>query len=107
MGRNLQTDETELSVETCRRLLGGMARGLSDNEVGQLRDQLYSVARVVMTSSTSGDHEPFDEAAAALSEANRIDADERAAICEFDGKLSRDQAERLALSAHLRRPKRA
>src|SRR5687767_12738698 len=43
----------------------------------------------------------FEKALADEPESHRIDVEERAAILEFDGKLSRDQAERLALSSHL------
>jgi hypothetical protein len=49
----------------------------------------------------------FAKAIPALSEEQRADVEERAAILEFDGRLSRDQAERLALSPYGRRPPKA
>jgi len=103
MSRNSQPGESTLSATVCRRLLGGMAKGMSDVEVEQIRDQLYTVARLVVTA-----YEPrrqlFSEVLEFLPESQRSDAEERAAILQFDGKLNRDQAERLAISKHLRFP---
>lgn len=82
--------------------MGKMAQGLSDQQVEQVRDELYGVARVVVEAyEARSKWEPFSEAIAALPENERLEAEERAAIGEFDGKLSRDQAERLALTKHL------
>ena len=39
---------------------------------------------------------------ATIPDTERVEVEERAAIAEFDGNLSRDQAERLALDAYLR-----
>jgi len=78
---------------------------MSDNQVQQIRDQLYTVARVVLATQGAGERS-FSEAIAALPGNQRVEAEERAAILEFDGKLTRDQAERLAISKYLRLPPR-
>jgi len=64
-----------------------------------LRDQLYSVAGIVLT-EYAGSKGGFASAVGALTESERLQAEERAAIMEFDGGLSRDQAERLALNQY-------
>ena len=85
--------------------VGRVAQGMSDAEIEQVRDQLFSVARVVVASLDPGE-QPFSEAIASLPEDQRTEAEERAAILEFEGKLTRDQAERLAISKYLRLPPR-
>lgn len=70
---------------------------MSDTQVEALRDQLYAIATVARRAFMAANELPFDLALGLLSADERHDVEERAAIVEFDGKLSRDQAERLAL----------
>lgn len=82
MGKTL---EEPLSVADCRRLVGPDCTITDDALVG-LRDQVYALARVIVGST------------GALSPGEALtDIEERAAILEFDGKLSRASAERAAL----------
>jgi hypothetical protein len=39
---------SRLSLQSCRRLLGGVGASMSDDEVETLRDQLYALADVVL-----------------------------------------------------------
>ena len=66
-----------------------------------LRDQLYAIAGIAVTEYTANKAR-FASAVGALPENERQDAEERAGIMEFDGGLSRDQAERLAISDYAR-----
>jgi hypothetical protein len=67
-------------------------------EILDIRDRLYAVASAAVALHRS--------ASATAASIGQLDADgqievaERAAILEFDGDLSRDQAERLALSMY-------
>ena len=94
-----------LSLQRCRELLTGDARAFSDDELEALRTQFYAVAQVGVRATIR--ERRFAQAIADLSEEERADVEERAAILEFEGRLSRDQAERLALSPYSRRPPRA
>ena len=94
-----------LSTEACRSLIGAAAETLSDGQVNAIRDQLYAVARVVLGARARS--RPFELALATLSPEERADSEERAAILECDGKLPRDQAERLAVSNYRKVPPRA
>jgi len=38
-----------LSIDQCRALLGHKGRGMSDEEIRRLRDQLYGLADVALT----------------------------------------------------------
>jgi hypothetical protein len=87
-----------VSLQRCRELLAGEAEALSDREIEALREQLCVLARTCRPAKAELDG--FRRALAALGEEERADVEERAAILEFDGKLSRDQAERLALSPY-------
>ena len=94
-----------LTLQRCRELLETDSPGLSDSELEALRKQLYAIAQVGIHARAR--ERQFAQAIAALAEDERADVEERAAILEFDGKLSRDQAERLALSPYSRRPPKA
>ena len=68
----------------------------SDTELEKIRDSLYAMARVIverLPEKRRGGMFPI----AFLPEDERYEAEERAAIHEFDGGLPRDEAERLAL----------
>jgi len=97
--------ESRLSIERCRALLGNDGDALSDSELEALRDQFYAIASVASRAYLARDASPFRTALLRLSEADRIDVEERAAILEFEGKLCRDLAERQALGQRLGPPK--
>jgi hypothetical protein len=93
----LSRPESRLAISQCRVILGDAARDLSDQQVEALRDQLYAIATVSRQAFWAAKQLPFDLALGLLPVAEREEVEERAAIAEFEGKLSRDQAERLAL----------
>ena len=94
-----------LSLQRCRDLLTGDARAISDDELEATRTQFYTLARTGVRAAIR--ERRFAQAIAALPEEERADVEERAAILEFDGGLSRDQAERLAFSPYNRKPPKA
>lgn len=90
-----------LPVSECRSLLAAEAVELSDGQVQAVRDQLYALC------STIG--RAYREIARSTSQTltadERDSAEERAAILEFDAKLSRATAERVALATVVPQPK--
>lgn len=93
-----------LSIEQCRRALSGASAGLSDAEIELAREQLYALAHALLRGRKPIQPAPFSNIAESIGVDDHADVEERAAIMEFDGRLSRDQAERAALAAHLDRP---
>lgn len=94
-----------LSLQTCRELLGHDSN-ITDGQIEQLRSQMYALASVGISAHrrmTAGPAGPFKSALSALAPSALAEAEERAAIADFDGGLSRDQAERLALDRVLKR----
>ena len=89
-----------LSIEKCRAHLPRAGEGLTDMEVERIRDGFVAIAGVVLERlkqpgavvHMSG--EVFGMVASDL----REEAEERAAIMEFEGGLPRDRAERAALT---------
>jgi hypothetical protein len=81
-----------LSLQKCRELLGPSAN-LSDSELSALVNSLYVLAeaavRLHARARRKHDGRP-------LGADELPDVDERAAIMEFDGQMSRADAERLA-----------
>ena len=94
--------ESRLTIAKCRALLGQAAEGLSDSEVESVRDQFYAMARVAANAYVAGKRSLFGRAVSELSAADRYGVEERAAILQFDGRLLRDDAERLAIARHIR-----
>jgi hypothetical protein len=87
-----------LSLERCRKLLGSDTK-LSDENLATVRDQLYCFAALTLEVRDIKKKSVFERP-----EVGSIDRDaleERAAIIEFEGKLSRDEAERNALALAL------
>ncbi len=83
--------EKKLSLERCRALLGP-GPALSDAELERLRDDLILVASVIndgFVKSRNGGVAP-----GVSTPQTDVDAQERAAIMEYDGKMSRTEAER-------------
>jgi hypothetical protein len=83
-----------LSLEECRKLLDSDAK-FSDEDLAMLRDQLYCWASLTLDVMDFTLCSGFDEAKSLLFDSNSVE--ERAAIIEFEGKVSRDQAERKAI----------
>ena len=110
-----------LSLGRCRELVGKDCR-LSDEELKLLAQQLYGLAHVALdglgatknppskpdqpeagkfVQPNGTEHEPsFADVLALLPEDDRYAVEERAAIHEFDGGCTRQQAEKLALDAY-------
>jgi len=93
-----------LSVTNCREILGADSAKISDAEMEALRDQLYYLATVTVNTlqSNRGSSNAFSNLRLSLKQCladTCIEVEERAAVMEFDGKLSRDQAERAAIAA--------
>jgi hypothetical protein len=91
---------SRLSLAECRGLLGRDDRSLTDEQLRRLRDRFYDLAALVITAYQS-EIATGIATLASLSESNRIDVEERAAIMQFDGNLTREQSEKLALDGHL------
>lgn len=92
-----------LSLERCRQLLGDER---ADDDLERLRDSLYALADVVVAgfheTRPSAPTNPFRRALRLVPDEDHEALEERAAICEYDGGLGRDDAERAALSEILR-----
>lgn len=96
--------ERMLSLERCRKLLG-QENSLPDESLVTLRDQLYCLAELVLDLRDNG-QKLSDSANGAFAQiaSSQEDPDalmERAAIMEFDGKVSRDEAERRVINMSL------
>jgi hypothetical protein len=90
--------QDRLSIDSCQRLLGPIGRQMADGELERLRDELYALARVTLTAYAQSS--PDARRAQAVTADDRFSLDERAAILQFDGKLSRDTSDRLAVVMH-------
>jgi hypothetical protein len=100
-----------LSIERCIELLGTDAPA-DRAAIEQVRAALYELAKVTKSVflengniPTAVEPSPFESAFSLLAEDDRAEIEERAAIFEFDGHLTRDQAERFALHTHCHRPR--
>jgi hypothetical protein len=92
-----------ITLERCRKVLGPK-NGLSDETLATLREQLYCFAELALNvrdRQETTDSEPFAFEQAAKSPEELEALRERAAIIEFDGNFSRDDAERLAITLSL------
>ena len=89
-----------LSVQRCRDILG-TAVGESDLAIEQLRDQFYAIARSWIDSGAK-DFRSSSAVLASLSEEDRAEVEERAAVMELDGGLTRSEAEHAAVAAFIR-----
>ena len=93
-----------LSLERCRKLLGPENSG-PDEKLVTLRDQLYCLAELMLDLRDSSQkvhlsvNGAFEQIADSNEDPNALK--ERAAIIEFDGKVSRDEAERRAIEMSL------
>jgi hypothetical protein len=92
-----------ISLERCRKVLGPQ-NGLSDETLATLREQLYCLAELALNvrdrqKTTDRELDAFEQAANSPEDLEALR--ERAAIIEFDGNFSRDEAERMAISLSL------
>ena len=100
------TREAMLSLQKCRSLLGPDCE-LADSQIEQLRQELYALAHIALDAhreSTRPANE--DTPLAHLPRENREEAEERAAIFEFDAGLQRGAAERKAIDGLNRRTRK-
>jgi hypothetical protein len=96
--------ERNVSIDRCRKLLGPKLSG-SDQDLAMLLEQFYSLADLILDvradqKRSRNDVTDLLERAANSKEELEI-LQERAAIIEFDGDVSRDDAERMAISLAL------
>jgi hypothetical protein len=96
--------ERRVSLDRCRRLLGAKLP-VSDENLALVREQLYCFAELIFDvradkKNSSNDTGALLERAAKSKEELEI-LQERAAIIEFDADVSRDEAERMAISLAL------
>ncbi len=88
-----------LSIKRCREVLGNKV-ALEDDEIQQLRDQLYSLANAILDISprtSSGPETNLDAVSHLMTEEEAEEVSERAAVREFDGHMPREEAERAAV----------
>ena len=90
-----------LPISTYRKLLGGaVSAGLTDQQIENLREGMYALARLGCNSIGVYKSETSYENAAITTVPERLRdaAEERAAILQFDGGLSRAKAFETALA---------
>lgn len=91
-----------ISLERCRKVLRPN-NAVSDENLAALREQLYSFAELALDirdrSSALHVASAFEQIANSHEEPDVLR--ERAAIIEFDGDVSRDEAERMAVDLSL------
>ena len=86
-----------LSLEHCKKVLGCKVK-LSNQELATVREQLYLWASLTLDAWDSRKTSNFDTAKRLMGDP--IAVEERAAIIEYEGNLSQDEAERSANRAH-------
>jgi hypothetical protein len=86
-----------MDLAECRRLVGP---GLTDAELAALRDQMYGLARAICRVLPGANARPLSAAGLGLDEL--ADAEERAAILEFEAGMPRAAAESVAVAARAR-----
>ena len=91
-----------LSLENCRSLLGNDSEGLDESDLELLREQFYCLARLSLeifsNVGNQGQASAFQDALISFEQSERESIEERAAVIEFDGKVTRETAERIAIS---------
>src|ERR1051326_9524697 len=94
--------ERMISLERCRKILGPN-NPVSDENLAALREQLYSFAELALDIRDRTSDLPvasaFEQIASSREDPNVLR--ERAAIIEFDGNVSRDEAEPMAVGISL------
>ena len=96
--------ERMISLERCRKILGPND-SVSDENLAALREQLYSFAELALDIRDRKQASVLPSTSAFEQLANEQDEPdilrERAAIIEFDGNVSRDEAERMTINLEL------
>jgi hypothetical protein len=94
-----------LDVHECRRLLGPAADAMDEGALERVRDALYELAWTVCALYVADADRATEEAALAHFAADDREAlEERAAMLQFDAKMSRANATRSAISLSLKLP---
>jgi hypothetical protein len=88
----IDPSRNRLDVKVCRQFLDP-ACALDDPALCKLRDELYLLASVALSFLAGDASRPVES----LSEGERADVEERAAILQFEGRLPREPAEQLPL----------
>lgn len=84
-----------LSLERCRKALGADNK-LSDEDLAKLRDQFYCLASLALELRDRQKKQTLERPDGCLIDRDALE--ERAAIIEFEGNLSRDEAEKKAVA---------
>lgn len=106
-----------ISLELCREILGDQS--LPDEQVDSIREAIYSIAFSAFDEYSSNTQRTgnegskdksveferfqFDRALSLVPDTVCEDIEERAAIREFEGELSKDEAERSAFQEYIDR----
>ena len=91
------------SLASCRSLLGEVGAHMSDAEVTRLRDQMHEVAQSIFAVHAAGEAARLEWSTLdRLSIQDREAVEERAAVLEFDAGMTRTEATRTAIAAHVR-----
>ncbi|MCU1311412.1 MAG: hypothetical protein JWO20_2537 [Candidatus Angelobacter sp.] len=86
-----------ISLERCRKLLSNGNR-FTDDELIALRDRLVSLADIALHHSQKENVESRREGVLhVIPEPDRYEAEERAAILQYEGGITREEAERRAI----------
>lgn len=93
--------DRRLSLAECRSELSQTVEPLNDEQLLVERDRMYALAAVLVGAYRNSKSVSLPSLVDVL-ESDWAEVEERAAIFEFDGNLSRDQAEKLALSEYLK-----
>ena len=102
MSRSDSKHAEPMSVAACRRFLGRVGEGVSDDDVARLRDELYAFAAAAVTVYEQNASDTAETSALnSLPPTARDDVEERAAIIQFDAHLPRGMATRAAVSAYV------
>ncbi len=87
-----------LSLERCRKVLGSDTK-LSDEDLATLRDQFYCLASLALERRDQQKKSALERTDRVLVDRDALE--ERAAIIEFEGNVSRSEAERNAVALAL------
>jgi len=92
-----------LSLQHCRKILGAKAPR-SEEELVRLREQFYCLVELTFAIRDKSrrdfvDDASFERVSNSIEDPETLE--ERAAIIEFEGNISRDEAERLAIGLSL------
>jgi len=83
-----------ISLERCRKILGSSNK-ITDDDLATLRDQFYCLASLALEERDRQKRSLLNSGNGLI---DRHALEERAAIIEFDGKMSREEAESNAVA---------